>query len=383
MGYNIINSLDKLCNILEQNRPVNFYGAGVRLNLFFRTMDECGFDVKADRIIVSSSKGNPEKIRGIPVVEFTQTLLSDKDIVLLTLSECYIDEVEHILESTGAEIYRIDFDIIDAVPANDVLRCITPFVNSFSLDDAKWNVPDGRYSKSAWSMWWQGEGVAPDIVKACWKSQRSNLPQGVELRIITESNFREYIDIPDYILDKFEKKLIVGAHLSDIVRCCLLYKYGGIWMDATLLACAPIPEECLKYSIYTRTTYGREFNSKAVWAIWFLCSQSGEKLFKFVMEAYFYYFRHYDRIKYYLTTDYLIGIACNLFPEICDKLNKIPYNNINAMVLGKHLAESYSETDYSKYIEGTFIQKLTWHGKNYSKDSVYRYIISTYKGAAN
>ena len=72
MQYNIIDSLDKLCSIFEQQKIVNFYGAGVRLYLFFQTMDECGLDIKADRIIVSSAKGNPEKIRGIPVVEFTQ-----------------------------------------------------------------------------------------------------------------------------------------------------------------------------------------------------------------------------------------------------------------------------------------------------------------------
>ncbi len=381
MQYNIIDSLDKLCSIFEQQKIVNFYGAGVRLYLFFQTMDECGLDIKADRIIVSSAKGNPEKIRGIPVVEFTQSLLTDKDIVLLTLSECYINEVGSMLKSTKAEIYQIDFDVIDSIPSDDVLKCIAPFINNFSMKDVKWNAPDGRYPKSAWGMWWQGEENAPDIVKACWKSQRLNLPEGVELRIITGDNFREYIDIPDYILDKYERNLICGAHLSDIIRCCLLYKYGGIWMDATLLLCAPMPKECLEYPIYTRTTFGREFNSKAVWAIWFLCAQSGgEKLFKFVMEAYFYYFQHHDKIKYYLTTDYLIGIACNTFPEICGKLNRIPYNNINAMVLGKHLTETYSETDYNKYIEGTFIQKLTRHGNAYAEDSVYRHIINTYGG---
>ena len=34
------------------------------------------------------------------------------------------------------------------------------------------------------------------------------------------------------------------------------------------------------------------------------------------MDAYFYYFQHYDKIKYYLMTDYLIGIACNMLPDI-------------------------------------------------------------------
>ncbi|MFG6367364.1 MAG: capsular polysaccharide synthesis protein [Lachnospiraceae bacterium] len=59
-----------------------------------------------------------------------------------------------------------------------------------------------------------------------------------------------------------------------------------------------------------------EIYAKVVWAIWFLCAQKGEKLFRLVMDAYFYYFQHYDKIKYYLMTDYLIGIACNMLPDI-------------------------------------------------------------------
>lgn len=376
----VIDSLNKITEIFIQNKRVNVYGAGVRLGLFFETMNTCGIKTRIDRILVTSKKGNPDKIRNIPVVEFTHNLLTEKDIVLLTLSECYVEQVASVLKQSKAQIYQIDFDIIDAVPSDEIKACIEPFISGFEVCNTGWNEPNGKYQKSAWTMWWQGEENAPDIVKACWNSQRKNLPEGVPLRILTKDNFKEYIDIPDYVLEKYEHGLILPAHLSDIVRCCLLYKYGGVWLDSTILMCEPMPGECMEYSLYTRTTFGREFNAKAVWAIWFLCSQSGEKLFRFLMEAYFYYFQNYDRIKYYLTKDYLIGIACNLFPDICSRLNRIPYNNIKAMVLGRHLDEQYEADNYREYTEDTFIQKLTWHGDGYREDSVYQYIIRTYGG---
>lgn len=375
---NLINSLDQLHRILSLNRRVNLYGAGVRLDLFFQMVDECKMTVRIDRILVTSAKGNPEQVRGIPVVEFSREILTEEDTVILTLSECYVEQVENVLASTGAQFYRINYDIINVIPSDEIRCSIAPFIKNFKPDIPEWNEPNGKYPKSAWTMWWQGADKAPDIVRACWNSQRENLPEGVLLRILTKDNFREYIDIPDYILDKYKNGQILPAHLSDIVRCCLLYKYGGVWLDSTILMCAPMPGECMDYPIYTRTTMGREFNAKAVWAIWFLCAYSGEKLFRFVMEAYFYYFKHYDRIKYYLTTDYLIGIACNLFPDICSRLNQIPHNNINAMVLGRHLQEPYEVKSYRKYTEDTFIQKLTWHGDGYREDSIYQYIIHTY-----
>ena len=377
---NVINSPDWLYNILSSGKRMNLYGAGVRLDLFFQTLDECEITARIDRILVTSAKGNPGRIRGIPVVEFSQELLTKEDIVLLTLSECYADEVESKLAYTEAQIYRIDYDIIDAIPSDAIKSAIAPFIKNFETSFRGWNKPEGNYPKRAWTMWWQGADQARAIVKACWNSQRKNLPEGVSLRILTRDNFREYIDIPDYILEKYQNGLILTAHLSDIVRCCLLYKYGGVWLDSTILMCEPMPEECMDYSLYTRTTFGREFNAKAVWAIWFLCCHSGEKLFRFVMEAYFYYFENYDRIRYYLMTDYLIGIACNLFPDICSRLNQISYNNLKAMVLGRHLEEPYSADSYREYTEGTFIQKLTWHGAGYQENSVYQHIIRIYGG---
>ena len=71
--------------------------------------------------------------------------------------------------------------------------------------------------------------------------------EGVPVRILTKDNFKEYIDIPDYVLEKYEHGLILPAHLSDIVRCCLLYKYGGVWLDSTILMCGPMPGECMEY----------------------------------------------------------------------------------------------------------------------------------------
>ena len=56
---------------------------------------------------------------------------------------------------------------------------------------------------------------------------------------LSDENLREYIELPQYILDK--KTEMTVAHFSDILRVCLLSTYGGIWLDATVLMSAVMP----------------------------------------------------------------------------------------------------------------------------------------------
>ena len=140
----VIDSLNKITEIFIQNKRVNVYGAGVRLGLFFETMNTCGIKTRIDRILVTSKKGNPDKIRNIPVVEFTHNLLTEKDIVLLTLSECYVEQVASVLKQSKAQIYQIDFDIIDAVPSDEIKACIEPFISGFEVCNTGWNEPNEK-----------------------------------------------------------------------------------------------------------------------------------------------------------------------------------------------------------------------------------------------
>ena len=78
-----------------------------------------------------------------------------------------------------------------------------------------------------WVCWWQGKENMPDIVKACYNSiQRHACNHPVIL--ITEENFRDYIDMPEYIINKQKEGYIDITHFSDILRMKLITKQGGI-----------------------------------------------------------------------------------------------------------------------------------------------------------
>ncbi len=110
-------------------------------------------------------------------------------------------------------------------------------------------VPSQPSPRIIWIMWWQGEDQMPPIVQSCLRSVRT-YAKGFDIRIITEKNYSEYVDVSDVI--KYRNQFFLGKerlliqHFSDILRMRLLAEHGGIWLDATmfLTSSAPLEEAC-------------------------------------------------------------------------------------------------------------------------------------------
>lgn len=373
-----INSLEDIRRIVDSRRQINLYGAGVRLRTFWDVLQEIGFSLEVKQVLVTNAAGNASFFEHIPIRSLDDVEINENDAIILTISEAYINEVIDSIRAKSAlcQIYVLDFSVIERIRVNRIQGQIQGLLDSFDLE---LSMPDdciNKYPKRVWSVWWQGMDQVPNIVSACFESWKNYVPAGYEITIITEKNYKDYINIPEYILDRVKRGEMCLAHLSDYIRFSLLYYYGGLWLDATVYLVDYVPANIFDYHMYTRTFEGRDFGADVTWGIWFMSAKSpGESLYKFVKEAHEYFWKNYDCAPYYLITDYFISIACNNYQKICDMLKVIPTNNILAMELGKHLAEDYSEDKYKEYTKNTFFQKLSWHGKGYSEESFYQKIV--------
>lgn len=75
-------------------------------------------------------------------------------------------------------------------------------------------------------LYWDGNS---DLVNICIKNIEHYLPD-FEINILNQNNLKIYL--PE-ILEK--RKELPLANYTDLIRLELLYKYGGIWMDASIL----------------------------------------------------------------------------------------------------------------------------------------------------
>lgn len=373
-----ISSLNELEELFCHAKHVKLFGAGLRFLSFMEIVSERNISFHADCVLVTSAKGNPDSVFGIPVLEVSHAPLHNDDIILLTISDAFVEAARIALAKQGItkNIYQIDYVIIDRIPYTKVYQAVKAFVKTYPSRVMDLNRPIKTEKKYVWSCWWQGAENAPELVKKCWESQRKKIPKAEHI-IITWDNYRKYVELPEYIVDKVRSGKLLLAHFADILRCCLLYRYGGIWLDATVYMTDYLPEEYFEYELITRSTGEKVYCTNVSWVTWFLGGKIGEELYRFIMEAFFYYFREHDEILHYYMIDYLIAIACQEIAGIEKKLGKIPVNNKSATELQKHLREIFEENSYHNYIEGGFLQKLTYKGIGYQENSIYWKLMHT------
>ena len=88
--------------------------------------------------------------------------------------------------------------------------------------------------KNLWIVWLQGWQAAPPLVLKCLASWQQRNPDWT-VRALAMEDVRLLLELPD-----LTGKIITSASFSDLVRAQLLYEYGGVWVDATLLCRRPL-----------------------------------------------------------------------------------------------------------------------------------------------
>jgi hypothetical protein len=389
-----INTLEDI-KTFYKNETDGFivYGAGevaiqftTLVQYFYGTIDII------KKYVVSNKQMNNIFFNGKEVVKFNSSIISENDNIVLALGKKARKEVLETILDLPCNIYVIDSKIMfddkcKSIFYEDCINDIKEYVQSvnYALNEKKISINDNKLY--AWTCWWQGEECAPDIVKACINSQKLNLPSEVCHIIITKYNFRQFIEFPDYILEKVNDGQISYTTFSDIIREKLIYKYGGIWFDSTVLINKPFPIDFFKMPLFTCKSKTYDYGSFSQWSLWCMGAQKGNDIFKFLYQAFEYYYKNHNSIKYYLTVDYYIKAAMWYVRGANEQYNKIPFNNINADELAPHLKDKYTESDYEKYIDRTYISKLTYKhfsGRNgddftgFTNDSIYQFIINKY-----
>ena len=124
--------------------------------------------------------------------------------------------------------------------------------------------------KIIWS-YWDTEDV-PEIVKLSIKTWEKNSPQ-YKINFMNQTNIENIISLPENW-----KKLPVYRQ-SDIIRLLLLEKYGGVWMDSSIILLEDIDKFISKNDITFFITPKSSF-SNPVFENWFISVPQNNKIIK-------------------------------------------------------------------------------------------------------
>lgn len=234
-----------------------------------------------------------------------------------------------------------------------------------------------------WILWWQGEKNMPEIVKACCASVRKNCGAH-PVKIITEKNFNEYINLPEYISKLYRDSTITRNHFANLCRLYLLKNQGGLWLDATMLVTGEIPEDIFNSVFYTiKRNINKKSRNVALsrWSTFLLGAQAGNILCGFVLDFMLEYWRYNDILIDYALFDYSIALAYNEILECRKLIDSVPLNNPEIHGLTPLLNSEFNPEIFEKLKSQNIFFKLTWK-KNFKKiingkETFYGHIIKT------
>lgn len=247
------------------------------------------------------------------------------------------------------------------------------------------NEPTGAYKGKipVWILWWQGLEERPELVKVCNKSVEKFLPkEQTQIIYITKDNYAEYVSLPDDVMKKLENGKMTIMAFSDILRYSLLAKYGGMWIDSTVLITEPISFELMNSDFFTlkifdENKYPKE-PSRAIWNGFLWCGKPNNLLFLFARDCLIYYWQRRNKIVDYILPDYVILTAFNNFESVRKQIDSVQPNLHDFMFTMQNLNEVYSVELFEKIKQNCQFHKLTykWDLKKREGDelTVYGYL---------
>lgn len=203
-------------------------------------------------------------------------------------------------------------------------------------------------TKRLWLCWFQGEstGAIPSFNKLCIDMWRDMNPDW-DVVLITFENVSDYLpDFIDIIHDSPDREI---AQCADLLRVSLLAKYGGVWVDASVLPTCNLDTICKHYindtGFFAYRFLPRYFNGDLgdrEIAVWFLAVDGPKHP---VIVKWKTMFLKRFRSKRYLKYFTFAQSACDLFdsddtfrfvinnmvqvdqsiPRCCDDSNKVNY----------------------------------------------------------
>ena len=214
-------------------------------------------------------------------------------------------------------------------------------------------------SNKVWICWFQGMENAPELVKRCYQSVKENMPDR-DIVVITSENMNDYVQFPEFIIEKWKKGQITHTHMTDLLRLELLIKYGGMWLDATVFCSGGnIPDYFFKSELffYQCLKPGRDGHCSYI-SSWLMSAKSNNKILMAVRELLYTYWKENSSMwDYFLLHDFM-AIVLDFYQD--DWKSIVPRDNATPHILLLRLFDKYDERLWQAIKMQTPFHKLTY-----------------------
>lgn len=232
-------------------------------------------------------------------------------------------------------------------------------------------------SENIWFCWLQGKDEMPKIVKSCY-DRIIKFHSDKKIQFIDSKNYSNFIELPKYIIEKWESGIISPAHFSDIIRTAILAEKGGLWIDATTYLTSPIPKYIFESKMFMFDM--RTEDDIMIYNNWFIYTRVNNRVFEVMRDYLYLFWKHENKVHEYFIWHLFMRHVYEEYPEDFKDMIYIPHECTHMLI--KNLNEEYDKKYYNITNEICSIQKLTYKNIDTNKkNSLYSELIK--KGEEN
>lgn len=242
---------------------------------------------------------------------------------------------------------------------------------TFDLSSIRACKANANNGKVIWFYWEQGLDNAPQIVKCCLASVKRYLPKDWQVVVLDMHSAKEYIEMPTFVEEIYNDGKMWKALYADLLRLSLLYKYGGIWSDATCYFMQPLPDGVINEPLFFFKIEAMMPCYPLSYENWFIRATPGNYVIGRILECLLCYWHKEPKKQEYFIWFYIQYSLYNNDQKARAMLDNMWYcNNYDAMLvqIKYGLSSPYSERLWNQISNKCFVQKLTY---KYDSSIVY------------
>lgn len=268
-----------------------------------------------------------------------------------------------IMVIVGKILVSIKIDRGRSIIHNTIMKYLDRNYSEIIDEDRVFLLSDNLFKDSfpIWVCWWQGERMMPLIPKLCLKKLKQNKRSDQQVIVISEDNYRDYIDLPQYIIDLLNYGKISITNFSDVLRYALLSKYGGLWIDSTCYTTSELPnlKDILYYTTKQRKYGDDTYISRYRWGS-YLMGGMPNQIFVNERNLFFEYLKKERCFVDYLLLDYFLNLIYIRSETCSETMDNCLYHNENILEMAGKLNGVYNDALWNDILVMDTIHKLSW-----------------------
>lgn len=256
---------------------------------------------------------------------------------------------------------------------SEILRLITPAIWKKYREAVpeviaryKDTVVSSAKSDIVWFCWLQGMDSAPELVRKCHANLERYL-KGKRVIVIDEATLGQYVTLPDIIVERWRRHEIPAALYSDIIRLELLIKYGGTWIDSTVLCTG------VNFEVHGMNHSIQEFLDAELFLFqfrkptesvfrgisnWFITARAGHPMLLMVRDMLVKYWEENDCVLSFFIFHIFFSMIVKQEPSLIENM---PYGfSPNSLFLENHLGEKFNQEKWERLVGQVCFHKLTY-----------------------